>query len=100
MREANRAPQSILVSTGEEVTAIVTPVSICMALTVALVKTLNPDGRSDGRAVSIASVYYSEQVSCWGSGPTTTAADAAAAGMNANVLRALRSCRGLTLTRC
>eukprot|EP00208_Stichococcus_sp_RCC1054_P001553 CAMPEP_0206144564 /NCGR_PEP_ID=MMETSP1473-20131121/24484_1 /ASSEMBLY_ACC=CAM_ASM_001109 /TAXON_ID=1461547 /ORGANISM="Stichococcus sp, Strain RCC1054" /LENGTH=419 /DNA_ID=CAMNT_0053540415 /DNA_START=347 /DNA_END=1609 /DNA_ORIENTATION=+ len=32
-----------------------------MALTVALVKTLNPDGRSDGRAVSIASVYYSEQ---------------------------------------
>lgn len=62
MRPGSRAPQSILVTTGEEVTAIITPVSICMALTVALVKTLNPTGRSDGHAVSIASVYYTEQV--------------------------------------
>lgn len=62
MRPGSRAPQSILVTTGEEVTAIITPVSICMALTVALVKILNPTGRSDGHAVSIASVYYTEQV--------------------------------------
>lgn len=56
-----KAPRSILESTGEEVTAIITPVSICMALTVALVKILNPTGISSHRAVSIASIYYSEQ---------------------------------------
>ena len=71
MGPGSRAPQSILVTTGEEVTAIITPVSICMALTVALVKTLNPTGRSDGHAVSIASVYYTEQVQleCPGADP-------------------------------
>lgn len=58
----SRAPRSILESLGEEVTAIVTPVSMCMALTVVLVKILNPTGASSQRAVSIASIYYSEQV--------------------------------------
>ena len=53
---------SILDSLGEEVTGIVSPVSLCMALTVALVRTLNPDGDSAGNAAYFASAYYKEQV--------------------------------------
>lgn len=45
---------------GEQVTGIVAPVSICMALTVALVRVLNPTGASGSSAVAIATVYYSE----------------------------------------
>jgi len=52
--------RSILDDLGEEVTGIVAPVSICMALTVALVRLLNPDGSSGSSAVYIASVYYNE----------------------------------------
>jgi hypothetical protein len=66
-RSSNSQPRSILESKGEEVTAIITPVSICIALTVALVKTLNPSGASRNRAISIAAIYYSEEV---GSLPT------------------------------
>lgn len=33
-----------------------------MALTVALVRILNPDGESNGNAVFLASAYYSEDV--------------------------------------
>lgn len=47
---------------GEQVTGIVAPVSICMALTVALVRVLNPTGDSGSSAVAIATVYYDEQV--------------------------------------
>ena len=54
---------SILAVLGEEVTGVVTPVSICMALTVFLVQMLNPTGRSDPRNVYIATVCYVEQVS-------------------------------------
>lgn len=54
--------RSILEDLGEEVTAIITPVSICMALTVMLVKTLNPTGASDVHSVLIASAFYTEQV--------------------------------------
>ena len=46
---------------GKQVTGIVTPVSICMALTVALVRILNPDGVSGSSAVAIATVYYVEE---------------------------------------
>lgn len=60
-RSSNSQPRSILESKGEEVTAIITPVSICIALTVALVKTLNPSGASRNRAISIAAIYYSEE---------------------------------------
>ena len=60
LRDAQR---SILDDLGEEVTSILTPVSICMALTVMLVKTLNPTGASDARSVFIASAFYSEKVS-------------------------------------
>ncbi len=47
---------------GEEVTGIVSPVSLCMALTVALVRLLNPTGDNAGSSVYIASAYYKEQV--------------------------------------
>ena len=58
------APQrSILDDFGEEITAIITPVSICMALTVMLVKVLNPTGSSDAHSVFIASAFYTEQAS-------------------------------------
>ncbi len=53
--------RSILTDFGEELTAIITPVSICMALTVGLVKILNPTGASDARSVFIASAFYTEQ---------------------------------------
>jgi presenilin 1 len=52
---------SILDDLGEEVTGIVSPVSICMALTVVLVRLLNPEGESDSSAVYIAQAFYSEQ---------------------------------------
>lgn len=41
---------------------IVAPVSICMALTVLLVRVLNPSGDSETTAVFIASAFYSEKV--------------------------------------
>ena len=47
---------------GEEVTGIVSPVSLCMALTVCLVRLLNPTGDATGSSVYIASAYYKEQV--------------------------------------
>ena len=60
---------------GEEVTGVVTPVSICMALTVALVRILNPTGESPTGGVYLASAYYTEQVSReggWGWGGQQT----------------------------
>ncbi|CAL5221531.1 g3739 [Coccomyxa viridis] len=53
--------KSILESLGQEVVEIVSPVSICMALTVLLVRLLNPEGNSDTAAIFIASAYYSEK---------------------------------------
>ena len=52
---------SVLDDLGAEVTGIAAPVSICMALTVALVKTINPNGSSNSGAVFLASAYYQEQ---------------------------------------
>lgn len=48
---------------GEGVTGVCFPVSVCMLLTVFLVKTLNPVGRSNADAVYIASIYYHEEAS-------------------------------------
>lgn len=48
---------------GEGVTGLCFPVSVCMLLTVFLVKTLNPVGRSNADAVYIASIYYHEDAS-------------------------------------
>jgi hypothetical protein len=54
--------RSVLDDLGQEVTGIVAPVSICMAITVALVRLLNPEGQSDSNTVYIAQIYYSEDV--------------------------------------
>lgn len=54
--------ESVLDRLGEEVTGIVSPVSLCMALTVGLVRLLNPSGDTAGGSVYIASAYYKEQV--------------------------------------
>ena len=53
---------SVLDDLGEEVTGIVSPVSLCMALTVALVRVLNPTGDASGNTTYFASAYYKEQV--------------------------------------
>jgi len=59
---SNAMARSVLDDLGEEVTGIVAPVSICMALTVLLVRVLNPSGATDPQAVVIASIVYEEQV--------------------------------------
>lgn len=53
---------SVLDDLGEEVTGILAPVSLCMALTVALVKAVNPTGESNRESVPFATAYYDEQV--------------------------------------
>lgn len=55
--------RSVLDDLGEEITGIAAPVSICMFVTVALVRLLNPEGASNPGAVYWASVYYSEDES-------------------------------------
>lgn len=52
---------SVLDDLGEEVTGILAPVSLCMAMTVALVKVLNPSGDSDSQNVAVATAYYEEE---------------------------------------
>lgn len=54
---------SMVETLGEEVTGIMAPVSICMAVTVALVRVLNSDGESNSNAVAIAGLAYREQAS-------------------------------------
>ncbi len=56
------APRASSSPAGEEVTGIMAPVSICMAITVALVRVLNPDGSSSSsNSVVIASLAYDEK---------------------------------------
>ncbi|MEW5297730.1 MAG: hypothetical protein WDW36_000915 [Sanguina aurantia] len=53
---------SILTDLGAEITGIISPVSVCMAVTVLLVRLLNPDGSaSPSSTMVIASIAYSEQ---------------------------------------
>ena len=55
-------PPSVLDALGDELTSVLTPVSVCMMLTVVLVKLLSPHG-SEGAAsdaVAIATLYYDE----------------------------------------
>jgi presenilin 1 len=47
---------------GAEVTGIAAPVTVCMMLTIALVRLLNAQGDSDGTAVVFAEAIYSEKV--------------------------------------
>lgn len=75
-------PPSILDGLGHEVVAVVAPVSLCIAATVALVRTLNPDGGAGGAGIYWASAAYQEQVGGGGGrsgahrGPTAAAAAA------------------------
>lgn len=61
--DASRHDRSLLDDLGEEVTGIIAPVSLCMALTVLLVKLLNPEGESASNTVYIASIAYAEDSS-------------------------------------
>lgn len=54
-----RVPK-LLDSLGHELTGVVAPVTICMGLTVALVRLLNPEGDGDGTSVAIATIAYNE----------------------------------------
>ena len=54
--------QSILDTLSSKITGIITPVSLTMAITVWLVRQLNPGGTTTGSAVAIANIYYHEQV--------------------------------------
>jgi presenilin 1 len=56
------SPRSVLDDLGEEVTGIAAPVAICMAVTVLLVKLLNPEGDSN-TGMLLASLAYTEQAS-------------------------------------
>lgn len=60
--------RSVLDDLGEEVTGIIGPVTLCIALTVALVRILNPEGESNSNAVFLASAYYTEQARAVGAG--------------------------------
>ncbi|KAF5831859.1 Presenilin-domain-containing protein [Dunaliella salina] len=51
---------SVLQDLGAGLTGILSPVSICMGLTVVLVRLLNPDGKSGSAALRFASIAYSE----------------------------------------
>ncbi len=53
---------SVLDELGQEITGIIAPVSICMALTVLLVKALNPDGSDTSVSVYFAQAFYAEKV--------------------------------------
>ena len=54
--------KSVIDDLGAEVTGIASPVTVCMALTVLLVRVLNPAGESRSDVVAIASIYYNEKV--------------------------------------
>ena len=41
---------------------IVTPVTLCMAITVLLVRVLNPEGASNSNTMRLATAYYDEKV--------------------------------------
>jgi presenilin 1 len=60
--EQQQRSKSVMDDLGEELTSIIAPVSICMALVVVLVKALNPEGVTDSSAVAIATIAYHEQV--------------------------------------
>lgn len=53
---------SVLITLGQEVTRVIFPVSLCMLVTVVLLRILNPQGNSNSNAVYLASIYYDEKV--------------------------------------
>lgn len=60
--ESDHDEHSILDDLGAEVTGIAFPVSLCMAITVALVRLLHRDDGSEGTTVAIAEAVYTERV--------------------------------------
>lgn len=70
--------RSVLDDLGEEITGIAAPVSICMALTVLLVRVLNPEGQTSSSTVVIASIAYAEQVHAFNSYSASNTASPAA----------------------
>lgn len=87
--------RSVLDDLGEEITGIVAPVSICMALVVVLVKALNPDGMADSSSVAIATIAYHEKVLLTlVVGDSNTDTTTATAPMSRTVFR-YSSCLGL-----
>lgn len=74
-----RVPRSVLDDLGAEFTKIVAPTSLCMAATLAVVRILNPLGKSDRRAVWLAQVYP-EEVSRAAGGLATAAVAAVEGG--------------------
>ncbi len=66
---------SVLDDLGEEITGIAWPVSVCMAVTIFLVRVLNPTGSSSSSTVFIASAAYDENANVrrssagWGRAP-------------------------------
>lgn len=61
MDEIEQPRKSILDDLGQEVTGIAAPVSLCMLLTVLLVRILNPKG-ADQQLIAIATAFYHEKV--------------------------------------
>jgi len=51
---------SILDDLGEEITGVIWPVSICMVVTIVLVRLLNPAGSSSASTFVLASAAYDE----------------------------------------
>lgn len=60
--EADHEEHSILDDLGAEVTGIAFPVSLCMAITIALVRLLHRDDDDGGTTVAIAEAVYTERV--------------------------------------
>lgn len=60
--EAEQEQHSILDDLGAEVTGIAFPVSLCMAITIALVRLLHRDDDDGGTTVAIAEAVYAEKV--------------------------------------
>lgn len=54
-------PQSVIDGLGDEITSIVTPVSICMFIVVCLVHGLTPHGSDSGASPFIATSFYHEK---------------------------------------
>ena len=54
--------ESIIDDLGREVTAILGPVTLCIAITVVLVRVLNPAGSTNPTAFGLATAFYSESV--------------------------------------
>jgi presenilin 1 len=54
--------RSVLDDLGAEVTGIAAPVSLCMAITIFLVRVLRRDDDDDGQKIVLAEAIYSEKV--------------------------------------